>query len=56
MATITKRVGANRTTYKAIIRMKNQKPVSKSFPLKGEAKAWATKTEADSKILVMNGT
>ena len=31
MATITKRVGAKSTTYKAIIRMKNQKPVSKSF-------------------------
>ena len=47
MATIIKRVGAKSTTYKAIIRMKNQKPVSKSFKRKTDAKQWATNTEAD---------
>jgi integrase len=49
MATITKRVGTKSTTFKAIIRMKNQKAVSKSFARKTDAKDWATKTEADIK-------
>lgn len=47
MATIQKRVGKLSTTYKAIIRMKNQPAVSKSFPRKTDAKTWATNTEAD---------
>jgi len=47
MATITKRVGANRTSYKAIIRMKNQQTVSKSLSRKTDAKIWAINTEAD---------
>jgi integrase len=61
MATITKRVGnpkldkdgnvvrKGRVTYKAIIRMKNQKPVSKSFTRKSDATEWAKNTEVDMK-------
>ena len=45
MATITKVTRNSGHAYKAVIRLKNIQPFSKTFKLKADAKAWATRIE-----------
>jgi len=47
MAVIEKRVGVNGTRWRALIRKKGEKPISKTFSKKANAEKWATETESD---------
>lgn len=49
MAAITKRTGKSGTTYKVQIRLKGHPPETASFHRLTDARAWATRTEADMK-------
>jgi len=46
MGTFVKIKNQKSTSHKAIIRKKDHKPITRTFPIKGEAKYWASEQES----------
>jgi integrase len=55
MATFVKLQGKTGTSYRAVIRKKGLKPITKTFKKKGDAQKWATRIEGDAGLAAALG-